>query len=138
MTQQEARSELKQIHIYSNRISERNQRLAELRASITGVRTIRYGNLPTAANAQNKYKLESAIDRAAKLETQLTDDVIAMAEAQQKIVKKIERLPEPYASVLIKRYVHLQRFEKIASDMNYTREWVRHLDSAGVRKYTEL
>lgn len=139
MTIQEARAELKQIGVLYNRIAERKQRLAELRASMGSIRLVQYGNQPTAgATPQDNYQLETAIDRCTKLETQIADDIATMAETQQKLIEKIERLPEPYATVLSKRYIHLQRFEKIAADMNYTYEWMRHLNSAGIKKFAEL
>ena len=139
MTIQGARAELKQIGVLYNRIAERKQRLAELRASMSSIRICKYGlQSSTGATAHDKYRLESAIDRATKIETQIASDIVVMAEAQQRLVEKIERLPEPYASVLTKRYIHLQRFEQIAVDMNYTYEWVRHLNSDGIKKYADM
>ena len=138
MTQQEARNELKQIHTYYNRIAERKQRLAQIRSSMSNIRISKYGNKPVkGASSHDQYRLETAIDRATNLEKQISKDIVAMSEAQQLLVEKIERLPEPYASVLTRRYIHLERFEKIAIDMNYTYEWVRHLDSKGVKLYSE-
>ena len=139
MTIQEARSELKQIRTYYNRIAERKQRLADLRTSMSSIRISKYGNQPSGgATVQDNYKLESAIDRATKLETQIANDILAMAEAQQRLIEKIERLPEPYATVLSKRYIHLERFEKIAVDMNYSFRSVKVFCSCGIKKYSEL
>ena len=139
MTTQAARAELKQIGVLYNRISERKQRLAALRLSMGDIRISKYGDQPAAgATAQDNYRLETAIDRCTKLEIKIANDIAAMAETQQKLIEKIERLPEPYATVLSKRYIHLQRFEKIAVDMNYTYEWVRHLNSSGIKKFAEL
>ena len=139
MTQQQARVELKQIHTYYNRISERKQRLAELRSSMANIKITNYGVCPArGATKKDEYRLEATIDRATKIETKIAHDIIAMEEARQALVDKIERLPEPYATVLTRRYIHLQRFEKIAVDMDYTYEWVRHLDCTGVKKFAEL
>ena len=139
MTIQEARAELKQIGVLYNRIVERKQRLAELRLSMKDIRISKYGNKPAAgATPQDNYRLETTIDRCTKLEAQIAGDIITMAETQQKLIEKIERLPDPYATVLSKKYIHLQRFEKIAVDMNYTYEWVRHLNSTGIKKFAEL
>lgn len=139
MTQQEARIELKQIRTYYNRIAERKKRLAELRSSMSSIRISKYGISPASgATKKDAYKLETSIDRATTLETQISDDIIAMSEAQQKIVKKIERLSEPYASVLTMRYVHLQRFEKIAVDMNYSYQHIKRIDSIGCKMYAQL
>lgn len=139
MTQQQARTELKQIRTYYNRIAERKQRLAALRSSMTNIRISKYGNAPAVGATENdRYRLETAIDRCTKLEVQISEDIIAMAEAQQRLVEKIELLPEPYATVLTKRYIHLQRYEKIAVDLNYSYERIRHINSDGVKKYAEL
>ena len=139
MTQQQARTELKQIRTYYNRISERKQRLADLRSSMGNIKIANYGICPArGATKGNEYRLEAAIDRATKLETHIAHDILAMAEAQQQLVEKIERLPEPYATVLTKRYIHLERFEKIAVDMNYSYERIRHINSDGIKKYADL
>lgn len=139
MTSREARIELKQIRTYYNRIAERKKRLAELRSSMTTIRISKYGNAPAVgAIANDRYRLENAIDRATKLEEQISVDIVAMAEAQQQLVEKIERLPEPYATVLTKRYIHLERFEKIAVDMNYSFRSVKGFCSVGLKKYAEI
>lgn len=139
MTQQQARAELKQIRTYYNRIVERKQRLAELRSSMSNIKIASYGICPTrGATKGDEYKLENAIDRATKLENKIANDIIAMSEAQQMLVDKIERLPEPYATVLARRYIHLQRFEKIAVEMNYSFRSVKAFCSLGLKKYAEL
>lgn len=139
MTIQEARAELKQIRTFYNRISERKQRLSELRASMTNIRINKYGNAPAVgATSHDQYRLETAIDRATKLEQQISDEIIAMSEAQQALVEKIERLPEPYSTVLINRYIHLLRLEKIAVDMNYSYDRTRHLIYDGESQYAQL
>lgn len=139
MTLQQARAELRQIYTYNNRITERKQRLTELRLSMGGVKTVNYGVLQTrSAINKDNYYLEEAIDRAHKLETEIANEIVSMAELRQQLVAKVERLPEPYATVLIKRYVHMDQFEKIAVNMNYSCERIRHITSEGVKKYAEL
>lgn len=139
MTAGEARTELRQIHMYRNRISERKRRLYQLRSSMENIRISKYGDEPSAGcNPQQQYRLENAIDRAENLEREISNDILSMAEAQQRIVQKIEMLSEPYASVLTKRYIHLHRFEKIAVDMHYSYGRIKHLECIGVRKYCEL
>lgn len=140
MTQQEARTELKQIRTYYNRIAERKLRLAELRSSMSTIKITNYGICPArGATKGDEYKLESAIDRATKLEIKIANDILAMSEAQQALVKKIERLPEPYAEVLVRRYIHLERFEKIASDLNYSFYYLtKRLFTIAIKKYSEL
>lgn len=139
MTIQEARAELKQIGVLYNRIAERKQRLAELRASMGSIRLSKYGNQPTAgATPKDSYRLETQIDRCIKLETQIANDIVTMAERQQALIDKIEQLPEPYATVLSKRYIHLQRFEKIAVDMNYSFRTIKRYCVSGAKKFAEL
>lgn len=62
-----------------------------------------------------------------------------MAEAQQRLVDKKEQLPEPYATVLTRRYIHLERFEKIAVEMNYSYYYLtKRMMAAAIKKYVEL
>lgn len=139
MTQQQARTELKQIRTYYNRISERKQRLAELRSSMNNIKIANYGICPArGATKGDEYRLEAAIDRATKLEMQIANDIVAMAEAQQRLVEKIEQLLEPYSTVLTKRYIHLERFEKIAVDLHYSYRTVKRYCVTGLQKYSEL
>ena len=139
MTIQEARAELKQIGVLYNRIAERKQRLVELRNSMGSIRLIQYGNQPIAgATPQDNYRLETTIDRCTKLETQIANDITTMAETQQKLIEKIEKLPDPYATVMSKRYIHLQRFEKIADDINYSYRTVKRYCVTGTKKFADL
>lgn len=139
MTHQEARNELKQIRTYYNRIAERKQRLAELRSSMSSIRISKYGNQPArGASDKDQYRLENAIDRATKLELQISNDIVAMAEAQQALIHKIERLPDPYSTLLTKRYIHLQRVEQIAVDTNYSYDRTRHLIYEGEKRFAQL
>lgn len=139
MTQYQARTELKQIQTLYNRIAERKQRLMELRSSMSNIKIAKYGIDPArGATKGDEFRLEAAIDRATKLETKISNDIIAMAEAQQSLVAKIECLPDPYAMVLTKRYIHLLRLEKIAADMNYSYDRIRHLIYEGELKFSRL
>ncbi|MCH5157466.1 MAG: sigma-70 family RNA polymerase sigma factor [Clostridiales bacterium] len=139
MTIQEARAELKQIGVLYHRIAERKQRLAQLRESMASIRLTKYGNQPTeGATTLDNYRLENAIDRCTTLEIEIADDIATMAETQQALIAKIEMLPEPYATVLSKRYIHLQRFEKIADDINYSYRTVKRYCVTGTKKFADL
>ena len=138
MSIEEAKRELRQIYRYYNRLRDRKERLAEVRERLFSVRVSTYGNIARSATSQDKCHLEALLDRMNALEAEISDGIIAMYEAQQRIVKKIERLDEPYATVLTRRYVHMETFEKIAVMMNYTYGYVKQLLGRGIRKYAEL
>ena len=138
MSIEEAKRELRQIYGYYNRLRDRKERLAEVRERLFSVRVSTYGNIARPATSQDKYHLEALLDRMNALEAEISDGIIAMYEAQQRIVKKIEMLDEPYATVLTRRYVHMETFEKIAVMMNYTYGYVKQLLGRGIRKYAEL
>ena len=138
MTSKEAREELKRIRQYQNKIAERKQRLSQLRSTMITIRTSSFDVPVVGGSPANGCRLENLIDRASKLENQIYVDIVSMEEEKQRLCVQIEKLPEPYCSVLTRRYVGLQRFEKIAVDLNYTYEWVRHLDGIGVKKFADL
>ena len=138
MSIEEAKRELRQIYSYYNRLRDRKERLAEVRERLFSVRVSTYGNIARSATSKDKCHLEALLDRMNALEAEISDGIIAMYEAQQRIVKKIEMLDEPYATVLTRRYVHMETFEKIAVMMNYTYGYVKQLLGRGIRKYAEL
>ena len=138
MSIEEAKRELRQIYSYYNRLRDRKERLAEVRERLFSVRVSTYGNIARSATSKDKCHLEALLDRMNALEAEISDGIIAMCEAQQRIVKKIEMLDEPYATVLTRRYVHMETFEKIAVMMNYTYGYVKQLLGRGIRKYAEL
>ncbi|MCM1043347.1 MAG: hypothetical protein NC350_03965 [Corallococcus sp.] len=139
MTVQEARTELRQIHVFYNRILERKQRLAELRSAMKSIRVCKFGNQPVrGATEHENYRLETTIDRCTKLETEIADDILAMSEAQQVLVDKIEQLPEPYSDVLARVYIHRQRFERVAVDTHYSYRQVQRLHHIALQKYCDL
>ena len=140
MSIEEAKRELRQIYSYYNRLRDRKERLAEVRERLFSfsMRVSTYGNIARPATSKDKCLLEALLDRMDALEAEISDGIIAMYEAQQRIVKKIEMLDEPYATVLTRRYVHMETFEKIAVMMNYTYGYVKQLLGRGIRKYAEL
>lgn len=138
MSIEEAKRELRQIYSYYNRLRDRKERLEEVRKRLFSVRVSTYGYIARSATSKDKGYLEALLDRMNALEAEISDGIIAMYEAQQRIVKKIERLDEPYATVLTRRYVHMDTFEKIAVMMNYTYGYVKQLLGQGIRKYAEL
>ena len=139
MSIEEAKRELRQIYGYYNRLRDRKERLAEVRERLFSMRVSTYGNIARPATSKDKCHLvEALLDRMNALEAEISDGIIAMYEAQQRIVKKIEMLDEPYATVLTRRYVHMETFEKIAVMMNYTYGYVKQLLGRGIRKYAEL
>lgn len=138
MSIEEAKRELRQIYSYYNRLRDRKERLAEVRERLFSMRVSTYGNIARSATSKDKCHLEALLDRMNALEAEISDGITAMYEAQQRIVKKIERLDEPYATVLTRRYVHMETFEKIAVMMNYTYGYVKQLLGRGIRKYAEL
>lgn len=138
MSIEEAKRELRQIYSYYNRLRDRKERLAEVRERLFSMRVSTYGNIACPATSQDKCHLEALLDRMNAVEAEISDGIIAMYEAQQRIVKKIEMLDEPYATVLTRRYVHMETFEKIAVMMNYTYGYVKQLLGQGLRKYAEL
>ena len=139
MSIEEAKRELRQIYGYYNRLRDRKERLAEVRERLFSVLPVfTYGNIARPATSKDKCHLEGLLDRMNALEAEISDGIIAMYEAQQRIVKKIEMLDEPYATVLTRRYVHMETFEKIAVMMNYTYGYVKQLLGQGIRKYAKL
>lgn len=138
MSIEEAKRELRQIYSYYNRLRDRKERLAEVRERLFSVRVSTYGNIARSATSKDKCHLEALLDRMNALEAEISNGIIAIYEAQQRIVKKIEMLDEPYATVLTRRYVHMETFEKIAVMMNYTYGYVKQLLGQGIRKYAEL
>ena len=138
MTIEEAKAELKQIEAIRNRIIDRKRRLEELQADFESIKVAKYDGVRVSASKQYQCRLEENIDRREKLEKQISDDLLNLYELQQIITWKIEKLPHPYSTMLTKRYVHRETFEKIACEMNYCYRQVIRIWKKSVEKYTKL
>lgn len=96
------------------------------------------GNHPTAgATPRDQYLLKNAIARAIKLETRISNDILAMAGESKRLLANIASLPEPYATVLTKRYVDLKSFDEIGESLFYSGDSVKRLCATGLDKYAE-
>ena len=138
MTIEEAKNELKQIEAIRNRILDRKRRLAELKADFENIKIAKYDGIFVGASKQDQCRLETNIDRREKLEKQISDDLLNLYELQQAITWKIEKLPHPYSTVLTKRYIHLESFEKIAVEMSYSYYYVANfLIPNSIKKYAK-
>lgn len=139
MTIEEAKTELKQIEAIRNRIIDRKRRLAELQADFGNIKIAKYDGVFVGASKQDQCRLEENIDRREKLEKQISDDLLNLYELQQAITWKIEQLPHPFSTVLTKRFVHRESYERIAVDMSYSYYHVaNYIVPVGIKKYAKV
>lgn len=54
------------------------------------------------------------------------------------IVDRINKLEEPYSTILMLRYVQEKKFEQIAFEMNYSYDWITHLHGEALDKFKNL
>lgn len=87
-----------------------------------------------------------------KISDKVGDNAIKLVEIREKwrtlwvdaererltIVDRINKLDEPYSTILMLRYVQEKKFEQIAFEMNYSYDWITHLHGEALDKFKNL
>ena len=82
--------------------------------------------------------LETCIDKCTKIEEKIQMNIWNMAQRQNDIVEKINRLDGISAQILFKIYIGRKQFERIAQECNYSCVQVKRKHKAALIKYYTL
>ena len=84
-------------------------------------------------------KLSNLIANLADLESTIIDSIAELTETQNRIISKIESLPDEHCkTVLYSRYVEMKKWELIAVEMNFTIRRVYQLHGIALIEYDRL
>ena len=132
----EALVELNMYRKTKKRMSYIKERVAELQErmySLCGASEV------SVQGGQGKdEKVISLLDKIAKYRGELLDSETYSLCLQNDIERKIYKVREPYCSVLRGYYVENKNLERLAVELNYAFDTVRHIKMKAVREYAKL
>lgn len=79
----------------------------------------------------------SAVEKLVDLQAETNKLIDEFIEKRDLIVKQIEQLPEPYSSLLFKKYIEYKDFLVIAYEMNYSYQWIREIHGTALMIFSE-
>lgn len=133
----QAKSELfSYIKIY-NELQVKKERHAELKQQLYALKLYRNSEKVACSNLPSD-TIETLIDKMAALETAISEGIYKLASEAERISTKINKLNYPFSEVLLRRYIKLERFEKIAAELNYSWRQTMRLHLGALKKYSEI
>lgn len=84
---------------------------------------------------------DSMAEKLAKLMdsfNELLDKINKMQERQIEIENQLLKVEQPYRTILDKYYIQGKTLVQVANEMNYTYEYVKHLNGIALLKFDEV
>lgn len=127
------RDDLKKYRYNKVWIEEQMELYQEMKQRAEGLKTAVLDGMPKARNKPN-YSLEKLIDQYNYILEKLEEE----QKTQNKILLQLKKVDEPYRSVLTKYYVQGKKLVRVADEMNYEYEYVKHLNGIALNKFDKI
>lgn len=127
------REDLKKYRYNKVWIEEQMELYQEMKQRAEGLKTAVLDGMPKARNKPN-YSLEKLIDQYNYILEKLEEE----QKTQNKILLQLKKVDEPYRSVLTKYYVQGKKLVRVADEMNYEYEYVKHLNGIALNKFDKI
>ena len=120
-----AKEFLSQAYLLDQRVRSKMKQVEELRALACDVKAFA-GNEPVS-HTRDVTSLQNAVVKIIEEEQALNDEIDRFVDARRQIRAVIDQVPDlTMRLILEKRYLLFEPWEKIVSDLVYTRRWVLH------------
>lgn len=122
-----AKKYLQQLRILDLKIRQREEQVNELKSKAFGSGSISGGGERVQTSVAGD-KLSENVSKYVDLQAEIESLTEAFIVKKHEIITAIQELDDPrYISILYKRYVNFETFERIACDMNYNYTWTCEL-----------
>ena len=131
-----AKQYLKRIWFLEGRVKREKERIATLRAVLTGMKGIAYDadKVQTSPSDPMSEKVGALVD----LERKTMADIVALEEMKSETLSVIHTLDdELMEQLLYLRYLHHKNFYEISAEMNYSLRQLHKLHSKALREIEE-
>lgn len=119
-----AKEYLKQIRRADIVIGHKLDELAMLKEAIRSVKAIDYSKDKVSSSPSDNY---SKVDRYIDLNKEINNRIDELVSLRERIIEQIDELDTVYSDILFRRYVKYQSLERMAVELNYSYEYVKHL-----------
>lgn len=127
------REDLKKYRHNKMWIDEQIELYKEQRQRAEGLKSIIIDGLPKPKNSTN-YAIENLIDKYDYILDMLNKD----QEKQNQIIVQLKEVEEPFRTVLTKFYIQGKTLVKVADEMGYSYERIKHINGIALNKFDKL
>lgn len=132
-----AKKYLQGIRDLEMKIKHRQTQVNFLREKTSAAQAIRYDKTIVKSSVSNS-KLENDIATYTDIEREIEKTKIIFENRRNKIIGEIHELEDGrHVNILFKRYVEYKRYEKIADEMGYSFDYVKHLHGEALKAFNE-
>ena len=132
-----AKKYLQGIRDLEMKIKHRQTQVNFLREKASAAQAIRYDKDIVKSSVSDS-KLENDIATYTDIEREIEKAKLVFENRRNKIISEIHELEDGrYVNMLFKRYVEYKRYEKIADEMGYSFDYVKHLHGEALKAFNE-
>lgn len=134
MTAKEYLLRIEEIEVKIKQKTEERQELLERATPITT--SFGYDKVQTSPQHD---KMAELVTKATDMEGEIALMVISLLDERNKIVNQIHELNTPlYITVLYKKYVKHKKLEEIASEIDYSYQYVKELHGYALKEFAKV
>ena len=113
-------------------IEEQIELYTEMKQRAEGFKAVVLDGMPKAKNKPN-YAIENLIDKY----NFILDELVKDQEKLIEILLQLKRVDDPFRKLLFKYYIKGKNFIKVADEMNYSYDRVKHVHKIALKKFDE-
>ena len=113
-------------------IDEQIELYTEMKQRAEGLKAVVLDGMPKAQNKPN-YAIENLIDKYDFILNELAKE----QEKQIEILMQLRKVENPFRRLLFKYYIQGKTFVKVADEMNYSYDRVKHVHKIALKKFDE-
>lgn len=129
------REDLKKYKYNKEWVKERLDYIEEQKSLLTKITTT-ISDMPKGSG--NNDKLAENIAKMLDNLNELSEKLLIMQEEQIKLLNTIEKVEEPYRTILDKHYIQNKTLVEVAYEMGYTYEHIKRLNGIALNKFDEI
>lgn len=126
------REDLKNFRYNKLWIEEQMELYKEMKQRAEGLKAVVIDGMPKAQNKSN-YAIENLIDKYDYILNELAKE----QEKQIEILMQLRKVENPFRRLLFKYYIQGKTFVKVADEMNYSYDRVKHVHKVALKKFDE-
>ena len=131
-----AKEYLQQLQRLDIMIKQKIKEVDDLRLKSRGIGSIDYSEERIQTNSSGEARFAKLADRIVDLESEINDEIRVFVDERHKIINQIQALKNSkYIEVLYKHYVEFKRLEVVATEMNFTYQYIVELHGYALKYF---
>jgi len=135
----DAKEYLMQIRKLDIQIRNKKMELEAIRNRMTGVSSVSYEKKEPATSKSTLSPQEKYYPKYEKYSRSILADIAELVELKQQAMSLIDRIGDADCiDVLYRRYIHYQKWELIAVEMNFSYKWIHCIHQKALNLFDEI